>query len=161
MTTRRQVAGLAGWLLLTFLVAAVGAKGSMAAASFYSQLALPAWAPPAGLFGPVWSVLYLLMAIAAWLVWRRNGWRGAPGALGLYLLQLVCNAAWSWLFFAWRLGAAALADIIVLAALIIATMVAFHRVRPLAALLLMPYLGWVLFAGVLNYTLWQGNPTLL
>ncbi len=81
------------------------------AASFYATLVLPAWAPPAGVFGPAWTLLYAMMAIAAWLVWRERGWRGARPALWLYLVQLAINALWSWLFFGWKLGALAFADI--------------------------------------------------
>ena len=117
----------------------------------------PAWAPPGWLFGPVWTVLYVLMGVAAWLVWRRAGWSGASGALSLFLVQLVCNAAWSWIFFAWRSGALAFADIVLLIVLIVATMLAFARVHGLAALLLLPYLAWVVFATALTYAIWRGN----
>lgn len=161
MVSGRQVLGLLGWALITFVAAALGARASISAASFYAGLQLPAWAPPAGLFGPVWTALYALMAIAVWLVWRQRGWRGARPALTLYLLQLAVNALWSWLFFGWRLGAAAFADILLLLVLIVATTVAFHRVRAAAAWLLLPYLAWVAFASVLNFAVWQANPGVL
>ena len=99
--------GLAGWLLVAFAAAAVGAVASADAGVFYESLARPPWAPPASLFAPVWTVLYLLMGIAAWLVWRARGFAAARTALTLFLLQLACNALWTWLFFAWRQGAAA------------------------------------------------------
>jgi tryptophan-rich sensory protein len=102
-STRRQIIGLGGWLLLSFIVSAIGAAASVQAKSFYGQLAQPAWAPPGWVFGPVWTVLYVLMAVAAWLVWRCGGFRQNRLALGFFLAQLVFNALWSWLFFGWRL----------------------------------------------------------
>lgn len=161
MNVRRQAVGLLGWAIITFLAAALGARASISAADFYASLTLPAWAPPASVFGPVWTVLYALMALAAWLVWRQGGWRAAAPALALYLLQLALNVLWSWLFFGWKQGALAFADIALLLALIVATIVAFHRVRPAAAWLLLPYLAWVTFASALNYAVWQANPAVL
>jgi tryptophan-rich sensory protein len=145
------------WLLVSLAAGGVGALATRNAREFYASLAKPAWAPPGWLFGPVWTVLYVLMGVAAWLVWRSAGWRGASGALSLFLVQLLCNAAWSWIFFAWRRGALAFADIVLLLALIVATMLAFARVHGLAALLLLPYLAWVLFATALTYAIWRGN----
>lgn len=101
-STQAQVIGLVGWLALTFVAAGIGSIASMDAQAFYAQLVKPAWAPPASLFGPVWSVLYLLMGVAAWLVWRERPSQSVDGALGLYLMQLAANALWSWLFFAWH-----------------------------------------------------------
>lgn len=161
MNVRRQVVGLLGWAVVTFLAAALGGRASISAADFYAGLALPAWAPPASVFGPVWTVLYALMALAAWLVWRQGGWRAATPALALYLLQLALNVLWSWLFFGWKQGALAFADILLLLVLIVATVVAFHRVRPAAAWLLLPYLAWVAFASALNFAVWQANPGVL
>lgn len=161
MNVRRQALGLLGWASVTFLAAALGARASISAADFYASLALPSWAPPGSVFGPVWTVLYALMALAAWLAWRQGGWRAATPALVLYLLQLALNVLWSWLFFGWKQGALALADIALLLALIVATIVAFHRVRPAAAWLLLPYLAWVTFASALNYAVWQANPAVL
>jgi tryptophan-rich sensory protein len=157
----RQAAGLAGWLLASFVAAALGAAASAGAAGFYQQLIRPAWAPPAWLFGPVWTVLYAMMAVAAWLVWRTRGFAGARAALSLFVAQLAANALWSWLFFAWRLGALALGEIVLLWLLIAATLAAFWRVRPLAGALLVPYLAWVTFAAALNFSLWRLNPALL
>lgn len=154
---RRNVFGLIGWLAICFVVAATGAMASIHAADFYAQLVQPAWAPPAWIFGPVWSVLYALMAIAAWLVWRIGGFRAARIALLLFLFQLLANALWSWLFFAWHLGAIAFVDIALLWLLIVASVIAFWRIRPLAGALLLPYLIWVSFAAVLNCAMWQLN----
>lgn len=160
-TTTKQVLGLVAWLVLVFAASAAGAAASIQARPFYAELLQPAWAPPASVFGPVWSLLYALMAWAAWLVWREGGWRERRMPLVLFLLQLVANVAWSWLFFAWHQGALAFADIVLLWLLIAATLVAFWRVRPLAGALLLPYLAWVGFASALNYTLWRTNPALL
>jgi tryptophan-rich sensory protein len=154
-------AGLAGWLVLTYAAAALGALASVDAAAFYSQLSLPAWAPPAWLFGPVWAVLYTLMGIAAWLAWRERVELAVGGALALFCAQLVANALWTWLFFAWRRGALALVDILLLVVLVAATIAAFHRLRPLAAALLVPYLGWIGFAATLTWSVWRRNPQLL
>jgi benzodiazapine receptor len=158
---QRQIMGLVGWLIVSFAASAVGAVASIQAKSFYSQLAQPAWAPPPWLFGPVWTVLYALMAIAAWLVWRSGGFRTNRIALSLFLVQLVLNALWSWFFFAWHRGALAFADIVLLWILIVVTLVSFWRVRPLAGAILIPYLLWVSFASVLNYSVWQLNPHVL
>ena len=156
-----KLLGLAGWLLVPFAAAAAGAFASQEAGDFYASLARPAWAPPGWLFAPVWSALYLLMGIAAWLVWKERGFRNARVALALFVVQLAANALWTWLFFAWRLGAAAFAEILVLWVLIVATMAAFWRVRPLAGALLVPYLAWVSFACVLCWTVWKMNPAAL
>jgi benzodiazapine receptor len=154
-----QLVGLLAWLLATFAAAALGAVASVDAASFYAQLTKPDWAPPAGVFGPVWSVLYALMAIAAWLVWRSAGSRAV--ALCLFGAQLAANVLWSWLFFAWHRGALAAVEVLVLLALIVATVAAFWRISHLAALLLVPYLVWVGFASVLTWAVWRSNPGLL
>jgi tryptophan-rich sensory protein len=98
------------------------------------------------------------MGIAAWLVWRADGFRAARGALTLFLVQLAPNALWSWLFFGWHRGALAFADILLLWVLIVVTLIAFWRVRALAGALLVPYLLWVSFASALNYAVWQLNP---
>lgn len=156
-----QAIGLLAWLAVVFVAAAVGGVASVDAGAFYAQLAKPAWAPPASVFGPVWSVLYLLMGIAAWLVWREQRTRGSTVALALFLVQLVANALWSWLFFAWRNGAAAFADVLILLVLIVATGAAFWRVRRLASVLLIPYLAWVCLASALTWAVWQSNPKLL
>ena len=152
---------LAFWLLLSFAAAALGGLASASAGGFYRELEQPAWAPPGWVFGPVWTVLYILMGVAAWLVWCERHRPGAKAALALYLAQLALNALWTWLFFTWRLGAVAFAEIVLLWILILATLLAFRRVRPAAGLLLIPYLVWVTFAAALCHTLWRMNPDLL
>jgi tryptophan-rich sensory protein len=117
----------------------------------------PGFTPPGWVFGPVWTVLYVAMAVAAWLVWQRRGLRGAWGALVLFLVQLVLNAGWSWLFFGRQRPGAAFAEILVLEAAVVATTVLFWRVRPAAGILMLPYALWAAFAAVLNWRLWQLN----
>lgn len=157
----KQIFGLVAWLAISFAAAVIGGLASVNAGDFYQELTRPEWAPPAWLFGPVWTVLYLLMGVAAWLVWREGGFRRATRALSLFLAQLAANALWSWLFFVWRLGAGAFAEILVLWVLIVLTIFAFWRVRPLAAVLLFPYLAWVSFAAALAHMMWLLNPLLL
>jgi tryptophan-rich sensory protein len=156
-----QGLGLAGWLALVFVAAALGAFASMDASSFYAQLKRPAWAPPASAFGPVWSVLYLLMGVAAWLVWREQGAPRRTAALVLFGVQLGANALWSWLFFAWRNGALAFADVLLLLVLIGVMTAMFWRIRRLAGVLLMPYVAWVCLASALTWSVWRNNPALL
>jgi translocator protein len=153
--------GLVGWLFVSFAAGGIGALASANAREFYSALEKPDWAPPGALFGPVWTVLYLLMGIAAWLVWRDRGFRGARLALGLFAAQLVLNALWTWIFFVWQQGGLALAEIGLLVVLILATAAAFWRIRPLAGALLLPYLLWVGYATALTAAVWQRNPDLL
>jgi benzodiazapine receptor len=153
----RQLLGLLGWASLAFTAAALGALASVDAATFYAELARPTWAPPAWLFGPVWSVLYALMAVSAWLVWRQCGFAGARKALLLFIAQLAANALWSWLFFGWHQGGLAFADVVVLWCLIVATIVCFHRVSILPAVLLYPYLAWATFASALTFAVWRLN----
>ncbi|MGH7690285.1 MAG: TspO/MBR family protein [Gemmatimonadaceae bacterium] len=159
--TPRTNLGLVGWLAVSFAAAAVGAVASIQAQSFYGQLVQPSWAPPPSLFGPVWTVLYALMAVAAWMVWRSGGIRANRASLSLFVVQLAVNALWTWLFFAWHRGALAFVDIVVLWVLIGATLIAFWRVRRAAGVLLVPYLLWVSFAAALSYVMWQLNPRIL
>lgn len=162
MTDRSRASqwiGLLGWLLVAFAAAAVGAVASLDAAAFYAQLNKPSWAPPAGVFGPVWTALYSLMGVSAWLVWRSPG--ATRSALTWFCAQLAANALWSWLFFAWHRGALAAIEVLLLLVLIVTTMRAFWRVSRIAALLLLPYLLWVAFASALTWSVWQRNPTVL
>lgn len=161
MPRNKQILGLALWLLISFAAAGIGGIASARAPEFYGQLARPSWAPPAWLFGPVWTVLYLLMGVAAWMVWRIDGFRAAAGPLTLFLVQLAANALWTWLFFAWRQGALSFAEILLLWGLIVATVIAFWRRRPLAGALLLPYLAWVSYASALTYAIWRLNPEIL
>lgn len=157
--TAYRLPALALSLLLAFVTAALGAMASIDAKGFYANLVQPAWAPPPWLFGPVWTLLYLMMALALWRYWLSPA-RRWPGTV-LYLAQLLANGLWSWLFFQWHWGLGALLEMLVLLALIIATIRAFARADRLAAALLVPYLAWVAFATALTFSLWQANGALL
>jgi len=161
ISNSRSIIGFLVILGVTFSAAAAGGWASANAPGFYALLNKPSWAPPATIFGPVWTVLYLFMAAAAWLVWKGGRKQEVRKALSFYLVQLVVNTFWTWFFFAWRQGGWALAEIVVLWVLILLTIIAFYRVRPLAGVLLFPYLVWVGFAAVLNAVLWRLNPELL
>jgi translocator protein len=167
MTSRTLARPRAGWfalavcILVTAVAAFSAAFASRTSAEFYAILDKPVWAPPAWLFGPVWSVLYLLMAVAAWRVWRAEGWHAARAPLGLYVIQLALNALWTWLFFVWRDGPWATAEVLLLWAAIAVTAVLFGRLDKAAAWLLLPYLVWVSFASALTISVWQRNPALL
>ena len=147
--------GLGGWIAITFLAAAIGSR--FMPGEWYASLAKPSWNPPSWIFGPVWTLLYLLMAIAAWLVWRAAGFSGAGPALGCYLLQLALNAAWSWLFFGRHTLSGALVDIVALWVAIVLTALLFRRHSPAAAALFLPYIAWVTFAAGLNWALFRLN----
>ncbi len=161
LSFKTQALGLVGWLVATFAAGSVGAVASAQAATFYGKLSQPIWAPPAWLFGPAWSLLYVCMAVAAWLIWRERGFKGAPLGLRLFAIQLVANALWTWLFFVLHLGALSMAEIVILWLLIAATIFNFWPVQRLAALLLVPYLIWVSFAAALTLSLWRMNPAVL
>jgi tryptophan-rich sensory protein len=156
----KNVIGLAVCFAVAFAAAAVGSIASIRAAEFYQELSRPAWAPPGEVFGPVWTFLYCCMAFASWLVWRAER-RRTFTALTVYLIQLVLNALWSWLFFAWRQGRWAFVEVLVLWTFILLTIVLFWRIRKMAALLLAPYLLWVSFASFLTFAVWKLNPHLL
>ena len=160
MSKLKSIIGLVVSFAVAFAAAAVGSIASIRAGEFYRELSRPAWAPPSGVFGPVWTFLYCCMAVASWLVWREE--RNARGAaLAVYLIQLALNALWSWLFFAWREGRWAFGEVLMLWALIALTIVLFWRIRKLAALLLVPYFLWVSFASFLTFAVWRLNPHLL
>ena len=143
---------LGGSLLAVGTAAVVGGLAAgRAAPGYYETLDRPSWSPPAGVFGPVWSVLYVSMATAAWLVAREGLERDDVRlALGLFGAQLVLNAAWTPLFFGAQRPGLAAADIVALLVVLAATVAAFWRVRPAAGALMVPYLAWVAFATALN-----------
>jgi tryptophan-rich sensory protein len=151
----RLAGGLVVWVVIVFGAAYVGSQFTLG--EWYAQLDKPTWTPPSAVFAPVWTILYLLMAVAAWLVWARFGVRGASAALAMFLFQLALNVAWSWLFFNQHAIGLALGDIMLLWAAIVATITLFAQKRRLAAALLAPYLLWVSYAGLLNLALWQLN----
>jgi len=129
----------------------------LGAEDWYASLNKPAWTPPDRVFGPVWSVLYLLMAISLWLVWQAGPPSGRGWPITIFAAQLLLNAAWTSLFFVLQSPLAAFVDISLLWIAIVATVAAFGRVKPLAATLLMPYLLWVSLAWTLNLAIWRMN----
>lgn len=151
-----QLLGLACWLALCFAAASLGAF--FPPGEWYGALKKPAWNPPGWVFGPVWSALYAMMGVAAWLVWRQGGWGGQRRPLLFFLAQLGLNALWTPLFFGLHRPGVAFVEIVLLWLAIAATLVAFLPVSRVAAWLLAPYLAWVGFATVLNFTLWRLNP---
>ena len=151
--------GLAAFVVLTFAAAALGALfTSLSVGTWYTTLRRPSWTPPDWVFGPVWSVLYLSMAVAAWLVWRQHGLASAAWPLGLFAVQIALNVVWSALFFALRNPGAALFEIIFLWCAILATALSFWRISVPAGWLLVPYLAWVTYAAALNFAFWRMNP---
>jgi benzodiazapine receptor len=153
---------LALWIAGSFAAGAIGGVASVRAPDFYAALQKPVWAPPARAFGPVWTVLYLLMGIAAWFVWRAQGWSGSARiALTLFVVQLALNALWTWLFFVFHRGALAFADILLLFVVVVLTALLFTRIEPIAGILMVPYLIWLGVAMALNHAVWRDNPTLL
>lgn len=143
-------------IAIVAVVAALGGLASADAASDYGRLAQPDWAPPSAVFGPTWTVLYLLMAIAAWLVWRTDP-RWTNRAIIAYGAQLALNLLWTPLFFGLGWRGTALVDIVVLDIVVIVTVVLFWKRNRVAAGLLLPYLAWSLFATALNYAVWSLN----
>ncbi len=137
-----------------FAAAAVGSLAASNAAAGYASIEQPTWAPPPWLFGPVWTVLYVTIALAGWLAWRRVGF--GP-ALVAWVVQLVLNAAWTPLFFAAGRYGLAFAEVVLLWLAIGATVLFFRRASRPAAALMLPYWAWVTFAAALNYSVWQLN----
>ncbi|MFF0255295.1 TspO/MBR family protein [Micromonospora zamorensis] len=151
---RRRWWALVGFAAAVFVAAAIGGLGVQGTTGEYASLQQPSWAPPSWLFGPVWSLLYALVAVAGWLVWRRVGF--GP-ALWAWTAQLVLNAIWTPLFFGAGEYGLAFAEIVVMWLAIGLTVVLFARVSRVAAALLLPYWAWVTFAAALNLSIWQLN----
>ncbi len=154
-TVRHPVLALVGWIVLC-LAASLGAV-FVSVDGWYAGLVKPSWNPPAWLFGPVWTLLYVMMAVAAWLVWREGGWSAQRRPLVLFLAQWLLNALWTPLFFGLHRPDIALVEILALWAVLAVTVAQFWRVRRIAGLLLVPYLAWVSFAAFLNFTIWRLN----
>jgi benzodiazapine receptor len=147
------------WGLIPFAVAVtaaalLGVLGVNGTSAEYQNLNQPSWAPPSWLFGPVWTILYAMIAVAGWLVWRRTGWNRA---LTVYAAQLVLNAIWTPIFFGFGRYGLALIDIVLMWLLIGATIFLFRPVSRVAAWLLVPYWAWVTFATALNAAIWSAN----
>lgn len=150
------------FMLIGFTVAAFAAAVPgrvFRPGQWYKALSKPAWRPPDWLFAPVWGLLYATIAVSGWLVWREAGIIGAAVPLAVYILQLALNACWSPVFFGLHRPDIALVEILALWLSIAATIVLFYPVHAGAAALLLPYLAWVSFASVLNYSIWRRNPS--
>lgn len=143
---------LAVWILASLSAGFIGSR--FPPGEWYAGLEKPSYNPPGWIFGPVWTVLYVLMGIAVWLVWKE---RGFSPAVCLFIAQLVLNALWSYLFFGANRPDLAFLEIVVLWILILLTMILFWRIRTAAGVLFLPYLLWVSFASVLNFALWRMN----
>jgi len=149
------VASLSGFVIACIAAAASGAV--FRPGRWYRRLTKPAWNPPDWIFGPVWTVLYGMIALAGWIVWRSGDGAMIALPLTVYAVQLVLNALWSAIFFGLRRPDLAFAEVILLWLSILATIALFHPISPLAAYLLVPYALWVGFAMVLNYRIWRLN----
>ncbi|HEX3948574.1 MAG TPA: TspO/MBR family protein [Steroidobacteraceae bacterium] len=160
--SRPNFPALALLLVLAFGAGALGAMFSpgfsTSAAHWYAALVKPDWLPPQKWFAPVWAVLYVLMAIAAWLVWRERYHRGRTAAIGAYAVQLLINALWAPVFFGLKNIGAGLFDMVALWLAVGWTMREFARVRATAAAVLVPYFLWVTFAAAINLDIWKLNP---
>jgi len=151
----RKISGLILSLTVCFSAAALG--GFFRPGDWYAALEKPSWNPPSWIFGPVWTTLYILMAVAAWMVWTRGGFAAQRRPLCFFLAQLLLNAAWTPLFFGLHWIGIAFAELILLTLTLALTLRAFWNVHRPAAWLLVPYLLWVGFATLLNGTLWWLN----
>ncbi|TWT60507.1 TspO/MBR family protein [Rubinisphaera italica] len=158
MTSRTRWIGL-----LVFIVICVGAGGLGAIATtpeiegWYKTIIKPSWNPPGWIFGPVWTTLYIMMAIAAWLVWKQAGFKAAKLPLTTFAIQLLLNVGWSWIFFGMHQPGWAFVEIIFLWLAILTTTILFFEKSVTAGGLMVPYLAWVSFASVLNFTIWRLN----
>lgn len=157
-TPKRPWVGLVVLLGVCFAVAWAGSAATTPKiAGWYAGLSKPAWNPPNWVFGPVWSVLYGCMAVAAWLVWRQGGLAAARRPLIWFGIQLGLNGLWSWIFFAMESPGWAFVELVLLWLAIAATAAEFWKRSQVAAILLLPYLAWATFAGVLNFAIWRLN----
>jgi translocator protein len=155
---RRDVLGLGGFLAVCLAISAIGGwVTAQGVGTWYRTLQKPSFNPPDGLFAPTWTLLYLLIAVAGWRVWRKHGFGGMRGPMAAYAVQLALNCAWSFFFFGGHMIGAALADVVLLLAAIVVTAALFRPIDRVAAWLLAPYAAWVAFAVVLNHALWRLN----
>lgn len=143
------------WIIICFGAGAFGSR--YMPGPWFEQLRKPGWNPPNWVFAPVWTTLYLMMAIAVWRVWQKGTWTEHRLPIFLFLAQLLLNALWTYLFFGLKKPGLAFADIAVLWVLLLATVIAFWGVRQEAGWLLIPYLAWVTFASALNFSIWRLN----
>ena len=151
----RKIIGLITWVVVCMAAGVIGSQ--FQPGEWYASLAKPAWNPPDWVFAPVWTTLYVMMAVAAWLVWYRAGFSGAGYALSLFVVQLALNALWSYLFFGLMRPDFAFLEILVLWTVILIVTFFFWHESPMAGALMIPCLSWVGFATYLNFVLWQIN----
>ena len=155
MKSSQQIWGL---VIFVVLCLATGFIGSLATTpnieGWYDLIEKPDWTPPSSVFGPVWTALYLMMALAAWFVWRKpDAKRTIP--LILFFFQLFLNALWSWIFFGAHNPGAAVVEIFLLWVVILLTIIAFWKMTPVAGILMVPYILWVSYASALNFAIWR------
>ncbi len=152
--------GLVGYgslaVIIVIVVGMASTGGIFPPGAWYAGLEKPAWTPPNWLFGPAWTVLYACIAAAGWLIWRETGGQWST-AMTFWALQVVFNAAWSWLFFGERMPLAALGDLVLMLACIVGFILTAWSLQRTAALLFVPYAVWVTFAGALNFAIWRLN----
>jgi benzodiazapine receptor len=158
MFDRESWVSLLPFVVVCFAAAGIGSLATRSSVkSWYRELRRPDWTPPDWVFGPVWTALYVMMAISAWLVWRETSAATARSALVLFGIQLVLNVLWSVVFFGLKWVGAAFGEVLLLWMMLIATAVSFYPLSLLAAWLLIPYIAWVGFASYLNFRIWQMN----
>lgn len=150
-----KIIGLIVWILICFIPAIIGSQ--FGPGEWYQTLTKPEWNPPNWIFGPVWTLLYLLMGISVWIIWKDYGLKTAAIPIGFFVAQLILNALWSWFFFGLENVGLAFIDIVVLWTFILITLIMFWKLNTWSGVLLVPYIAWVSFATVLNYNIWQLN----
>ncbi|UCC80896.1 MAG: tryptophan-rich sensory protein [Candidatus Zixiibacteriota bacterium] len=155
MRSGQQIISLIIWIGICFIPAVTGSQ--FTPGEWYARLAKPAWTPPGYLFGPVWTSLYTMMEIAAWLLWKGVGLSGAKIAFILFFGQLILNGMWSWLFFGMHKPGLAFIELCLLWILILATLIAFWKLYQPSGILLIPCTIWVSFATILNFSIWFLN----
>ena len=150
-----KTVGLIIWIIICFIPAIIGSQ--FGPGDWYQALNKPEWNPPNWIFGPVWTLLYILMGISVWIVWKNYGFKTAAIPICFFILQLILNALWSWFFFGLENVSLAFVDIAALWTFILVTQIMFWKLNTWSGVLLLPYIAWVSFATVLNYNIWQLN----
>jgi len=153
--TWRNLLSLAIWLLVCLGAGLVGSR--FLPGEWYLSLNKPSWTPPNSVFGPVWTALYIMMGISAWIVWKDRHYKRTKASLFLFVFQLVLNSLWTYIFFGLHLPGVAFLEISGLWLVLLATLIGFWRVKNIAGVLLLPYILWVSFAALLNFAIWRLN----
>lgn len=155
MSKSKKIGALFGWIVLCSLAGIFGAQFEPGA--WYESLQKPSWTPPNWVFPVVWPILYLMMGVSAWLIWKMKEVSIGDTEFRWFYLQLLLNAIWSWIFFGRQMISTALADIFLLWIAILFTILLFWNRNRSAGLLLIPYLLWISYASALNLAIWQLN----